>query len=211
MAIREEAFGPDDVSVAATLGSLAGVLMTLRDDAGAKALLERALAIREARYGAGHIETIRTLSKSRSSTRRQPTMSGRDNGMSAHWRWPSRSTAPHVHPMVFDTAAAGVSSAKDWRLRRLRETERTTAGVDRTGVRPDRSAPHVPLHNLALDRRDLGDYAAAKALAERSLAIAERAYGPNHPEVADSLHTLATVLAAQGAYGEALRRSSGRR
>ena len=51
----------------------------------------------------------------------------------------------------------------------------------------------------------LGDYAAAKALAERSLAIAERAFGPNHVAVAGSLHTLATVLAAQGEDGEALR------
>ena len=47
--------------VAAALQSLGGVLMTLRDDAGAKALLERAQQIRETVYGADHPDTIRTL------------------------------------------------------------------------------------------------------------------------------------------------------
>ena len=63
----------------------------------------------------------------------------------------------------------------------------------------------IPLENLAMDLRDLGDYAGAKALAERSLAIAERAFGPKHPDVAGSLHTLATVVAGLGDYAEAMR------
>ena len=56
-----------------------------------------------------------------------------------------------------------------------------------------------------MDRRDLGDYAAAQPLAERSVAIAEGALGPKHPEVARSLHTLATIFAGLGDYSEAMR------
>ncbi len=56
-----------------------------------------------------------------------------------------------------------------------------------------------------MDRRDLGDYAAARPLAERSVAIAEAALGSKHPEVARSLHTLATIFAGLGDYSEAMR------
>ena len=54
----------------------------------------------------------------------------------------------------------------------------------------------APLENLAMDFRDLGEYAAALAAGQRALAIAEQALGPNHPDVARILHTVATVLAA---------------
>ena len=56
-----------------------------------------------------------------------------------------------------------------------------------------------------MDLRDLGDYAGAKVLAERSLAIAERTLGPKHAEAARSLHTLATIYAGLGDYAEAMR------
>ena len=63
----------------------------------------------------------------------------------------------------------------------------------------------TPLQNLAMDLRDLGRYAEAKAVAERSLTIAESSLGPTQPEVASSLHTLATIVAATGDYAEAMR------
>ena len=63
----------------------------------------------------------------------------------------------------------------------------------------------APLENLAMDFRDLGEYAAALAAGQRALAIAERALGPNHPDVARSLHTVATVLAGLGDYAAAMR------
>ena len=63
----------------------------------------------------------------------------------------------------------------------------------------------APLENLAMDFRDLGEYAAALAAGQRALAIAEQALGPNHPDVARSLHTVATVLAGLGDYAAAMR------
>ena len=56
-----------------------------------------------------------------------------------------------------------------------------------------------------MDFRDLGEYAAALAAGQRALAIAEQALGPNHPDVARSLHTVATVLAGLGDYAAAMR------
>jgi len=52
---------------------------------------------------------------------------------------------------------------------------------------------------LAADRfQKLGDYAKARPLYERILAIRERACGPDHPNTAMSLNNLAGLLQAQG-------------
>jgi tetratricopeptide (TPR) repeat protein len=50
-----------------------------------------------------------------------------------------------------------------------------------------------------------GKYGEAIAPAERALALLEKALGPNHPNVADSLNTLAVLYQAQGAYTRAER------
>ncbi|CAN0519075.1 unnamed protein product, partial [Laminaria digitata] len=48
-----------------------------------------------------------------------------------------------------------------------------------------------------------GNYAEAGPLYKRSLAIDEKALGPEHPSVATSLHNLAGLLKTQGNYAEA--------
>lgn len=51
--------------------------------------------------------------------------------------------------------------------------------------------------------RDQGAYKEAMPLFERSLAINEKQLGPQHPHVAASLNTLASLLQDQGAYEQA--------
>jgi len=53
------------------------------------------------------------------------------------------------------------------------------------------------LHRAANLLRGVGERAAARPLLERALAIHERALGPDHPEIAYSLSTLALVLQDQ--------------
>ncbi len=48
-----------------------------------------------------------------------------------------------------------------------------------------------------------GRYAEAIPLAQRSLAIREKALGPEHPDVATGLNNLAALYEAQGEYGKA--------
>ncbi|CAN0548086.1 unnamed protein product, partial [Ectocarpus sp. 8 AP-2014] len=50
-----------------------------------------------------------------------------------------------------------------------------------------------------------GKYAEAKPLYERSLAINEKAHGPDHQDVATSLNNLAVLVCEQGNYDEARR------
>ena len=48
-----------------------------------------------------------------------------------------------------------------------------------------------------------GEYAEAERLYRRSLAIREKALGPDHPDVATNLDNLAELYQAQGKYAEA--------
>ena len=59
------------------------------------------------------------------------------------------------------------------------------------------------LNDLALLLEKVGNYARAKPLYERALAIAERAEGPEHPSTGRSLSNLAGLLKAQGDYAGA--------
>ena len=59
------------------------------------------------------------------------------------------------------------------------------------------------LNNLAELYRALGNYAEAAPLYRRSLAIREKALGPEHPDVATSLENYAELLHETGRAGEA--------
>jgi tetratricopeptide (TPR) repeat protein len=59
------------------------------------------------------------------------------------------------------------------------------------------------LNNLAWLYYAQGQYAKAKPLFQRSLAIGETALGPEHPNVATSLNNLASLYHAQGQYAKA--------
>ena len=67
-------------------------------------------------------------------------------------------------------------------------------------VSPD--APGL-IGNLALSLMMAGDYAGAEPLARQALAINEKAFGPDHPDVAISLNSLALLLKTRGDYSEA--------
>ena len=59
------------------------------------------------------------------------------------------------------------------------------------------------LNKRAIEFDNAGRYSEAEALYKRSLAIREKALGPDHPEVAASLNNLASLYAKQGRYAEA--------
>jgi tetratricopeptide (TPR) repeat protein len=60
-------------------------------------------------------------------------------------------------------------------------------------LRPDDA---TVLNNTALSLKTAADFAAAEPLYRRSLAIREKALGPDHPDVAQSLNNLASLLLA---------------
>jgi tetratricopeptide (TPR) repeat protein len=56
----------------------------------------------------------------------------------------------------------------------------------------------IILNNLALLYQDQGRYAEAAPLFRRSLAIVEKALGPEHPKTAGALRNLAELYRVQG-------------
>jgi Tfp pilus assembly protein PilF len=88
----------------------------------------------------------------------------------------------------------------------LRRRGRSTSARWRSTRR--RSALSIPtrqtsLNNLASVHAGQGDFAAARPLFERALAIREKALGPKHPDTATSLNNLAYLHAGQGDFAAA--------
>jgi len=61
------------------------------------------------------------------------------------------------------------------------------------------------LNNLAMLYQDQGRNAEAEPFHQRALAIAEKALGPDHPDVGNDLLCLAQLSRARGRYAEAAR------
>ena len=59
------------------------------------------------------------------------------------------------------------------------------------------------LNSLAVLYQSQGRYAEAEPLFKRSLAIREKALGPDHPDVGTSLNNLAVLYQSQGRYADA--------
>jgi tetratricopeptide (TPR) repeat protein len=70
--------------------------------------------------------------------------------------------------------------------------------VARYRVDPDDRAKTPVLNNLAVVLEEQGDWAGARRLHERVLAIREARLSADHPDIAQSLNNLASVLASQG-------------
>lgn len=64
----------------------------------------------------------------------------------------------------------------------------------------DERALATGFYNLAILRRQQGEFAEAERLYRKALDIRERIEGPNHPDVATTLNNLAALMAAQGNY-----------
>ncbi len=66
-----------------------------------------------------------------------------------------------------------------------------------------RAVPAPSLNNLAALYQAQGNYAEAEPLYRRSLAIMEKALGPEHPNVATNLENYAALLRETGRADEA--------
>jgi|MudIll2142460700_1097286.scaffolds.fasta_scaffold39585_2 tetratricopeptide (TPR) repeat protein len=108
--------------------------------------------------------------------------------------------APGRPAVSWQSSSGGAAKASEVRpgqdteaelLAELREAERT--GTDNLALANT-------LYNLAILRREQGDFAEAEQLYRRVLETREREEGPSHPDVAATLNNLAGLEAARGNY-----------
>lgn len=190
--IREQAQGPDHADTLRVLNNLGLVSLTLGQTKEAEALLGRALASVERSKGADHpgsVDILQNLAAAYAASddarrieRALPLLERaaaiRTNTLGAEH--PGVAATIHSMAMV-DLSLAGRAGA-----RRMPDL---LAGIRPTPARPSLS------REAYLDRAGRGF--------ERSLAIREKALGPDHRDVAASLRGLASVQVERGDYARA--------
>jgi eukaryotic-like serine/threonine-protein kinase len=193
----------DDLAVAELLNNLGLVHLATGAYEDAKAVHERALAIREQALGPEHPDVARSLNNIANV---HQTMGAYDDAKALYERALAireKALGPE-HPDV-----AG-------NLSNIASVHQTTGAYDdakalferalivlETALGPEH--PHVAmcLNNVAVVHFETGAYENAKALYERALAIRETSLGPEHPNVSTSLNNLGLLHQATGAYEDA--------
>ncbi len=204
LAIREKLLGPDHPEVAASLDTLADLLVDNADYAGARPLYERALQIRERTLGRNsravaftlndlgyllflsgeHAQAQVLLERARQILERNPGPNHPAVAMSLN----------HLG-LVLHHGMGNYAAARPLYERALQIREQALG--------PNHLLVGQSLNNLGELLQDLGNYPAARPLLERALQIREQALGPNHPVVATSLRSLGWLHQVTGDYASA--------
>ena len=194
------ALRPDDPAL---MNETAVAFFNAAKYAEAEPLCKRSLAIYEKALGPEHPMWLKASTTWRRSTPRR-----------ANTRRPSLSTSAPLRSMKRRSGRSTpmwLRASTTWRrstaprANTRRPSRSTSAPLQSVKRRSGRSTPMwlTSLNNLALLYYAQGKYAEAEPLYQRSLAIWEKALGPEHPDVATSLNNLAALYRAQGKYAEA--------
>jgi tetratricopeptide (TPR) repeat protein len=200
LAATDHASGVEaDPAAAASLLNDAGLyLWTRAEHQQAKALLERALHIREAHLGADHPETGYSLGS-------LATVLRRVGDLTTARKFHERSLAirqAHLGPDDPDIAYSLNNLGNVLRdlgdLQSARRLYERALAIRQTQLGPDHRTVATSLDNLGNVLRRLGHLHTAREHHERALKIWQTQVGPNHPDTATSLHNLGIVLRELG-------------
>jgi serine/threonine protein kinase/tetratricopeptide (TPR) repeat protein len=208
--IRRRVLGHEHPEVAATMHSLAGVLLAKGDYAGAEALFREALSMRRKLLGNEHPDVASSLVGLADVLDDKGDYAGAE-ALFREALAMRRRLLGNEHPDVA-RSLIGLADVLDYKgnyaeaealFREAIAMERKLLGNEH---------PHVAasLNSLAIVLYERGDYAGAEALYRESLAMQRKLLGNEHPEVATSLNNLADVLDEKGDYAgaEALYREA---
>jgi tetratricopeptide (TPR) repeat protein len=195
-----------DVEPGATAWVLtqAGLYLWQRGDLRqARAVLERALAIREAHLGADHPDTAQSLNNLGLVLHDQGIY---DQARVAHERALAIRES-QLGPDHLETAQSLNNLGNTLRYQGANERARTVE-ERALAIRQARLGNHQDtawtLSDLGLVLRELGDLDGDVALNEQALPIFETCLGPDHPATAHCVSRLATALTEQGNLDRAL-------
>jgi len=193
-----EAVSAKPMAIAAVFQGAGRYLWGRGDLDNARALFERALAIREAHLGADHPDTAASLNNLALALRDQGDL---DQARTLHERALAIREA-HLgtdHPDIatsLNNLAVVLRDQGD--LDQARTLHERALAIREVHLGTDHPDTARSLSNLAVVLRDQGDLDQARTLHERALAIHEARMGVDHPATAQSLSNLAITLASQG-------------
>jgi tetratricopeptide (TPR) repeat protein len=195
--------GVDPTATAGLLHQAGSYLWGRAEYTQARALHERALAIREARLGADHPDTAQSLHSLANVLYHQGDLDGARN-MFERALAIRETRLGTDHPETADTLHdLGSVLATHHDLDGARTLFERALSIRETGLGADHPDTAISLTRLADVLAAQGDLDGARTLHERALSIREAEYGADHPHTAHSLTNLANVLAAQGDLGGA--------
>jgi CHAT domain-containing protein/Tfp pilus assembly protein PilF len=204
LAIREEKLGDNHPKVANTLSNLGLVSQVTSRFAESEKALNRSLEIREQLYGREHPDVANSLNNL-------------GNGYWIQGRYPEAEAAHkralEIRERTFGSDHSSVAESLlnlgnvYFFLARHEDAEKhlRRALTIEENVNPNQRSVALILQALAGVYEDLGGHADAEALRKRGLAILEKLYGPDHPEIAANLTGLASNYMAQKRFSEVER------
>jgi tetratricopeptide (TPR) repeat protein len=192
-----------DAQASDLLDPLAYHLHIMGDYAGARPLLERALAIREAALGPDHPDTARSmhylanlLSDLEEYAAARPLY---ERALAI--REAALGPDHHATASTLNSLAKLISDLEEYAA--ARPLYERALAIREATLGPEHPDTASIVGNLGILLRDMGDFAGARPLYERALAIREVALGPNHPDTARTLNALASLLRDTGEYDSA--------
>jgi tetratricopeptide (TPR) repeat protein len=193
----------ESLPTASLLDSAADYLRGRARYADARALHERALAIREVRLGADHPDIAASLNQLANDLRGLGKL-GRARELDEQALAMRQRLYEGDHP---DIAASLSQLANDLRelgeVGRARELHEQALAMRQRLYEGDHPDMATSLNRLALDLRELGEVGRARELHEQALAMYQRLYEGDHPFIATCLNQLAFDLRELGEVGRA--------
>jgi eukaryotic-like serine/threonine-protein kinase len=190
LAVRERELGPNDLSVAETLNSLAKVARLNGDIVGADSLYARVLRIREAALGPDHIDVGTTLS----GLAALRSMQGRDSEADSLYgrilRIDSASLGPEHPRLANDLMGLAAVRYGQGRFAPAETLMKASLRIQEQRLGNDHPDVAAILNNLGALYWQLGRYDDALKQYERTLVIFEKSLGPSHPDVASALSNM---------------------
>jgi tetratricopeptide (TPR) repeat protein len=180
------------------LDRLASYRHAMADYAQARALFERALAIREKTLGAEHLDTAQILHNLASLLSDQGDLAGaRPMFKRALAIYENVRGAEHpATATILNNLALLLGNQGD--LAGARPLYERALAIREKALGPEHPDTADSLNNFAQFLVEQGDPAAARPLYERALAIYEKVLGPEHPQTAGGLNNLALLLESHG-------------
>ena len=198
LAIYEKTFGPDHPNVAMVLNNLAELYLNQGRYADAEPLFKRSLAIDEKALGPDHPDVAMALNNLAALYSAQGRYADAEPLLQAVAGDPGKDARSRSSRCRDSAEQPGCALRQPRPLRRRRAALQAVAGDPRKSARSRSSDVAQSLNNLAELYSEQGRYAEAEPLYKRSLAIDEKALGPDHPDVASSLNNLAELYRRPG-------------
>jgi eukaryotic-like serine/threonine-protein kinase len=193
LAIREKAFGPDHPGVAMTLNNLGALYMRQGGHAEAEPILLRAVAIYERALGRDHPDVLTAKGSLASLYWSQGKLDKSVPLLEAVLQAGEKKLG-RQHPITLHTVAnLGVNYMGAGRLT-------DAIPLLEEAHRASKQNPLLAFAGRALASiyRDQGRFVEAESLDIETLAITEKAFGPDHPDVLKAKGNLASLYWSQG-------------